>query len=280
MTIKKGVIFNKSKGCYEGFVDLGENIVACGEDDTVAAEAMIFMISALHSYWKYPIGYVLINKINANNLYCLISRAPQLSLDNNLKVPTVTCDGTATNFKSMKLLGCKIGENLNEIDGTFTIPGYSYDIFFTPDACHMLKLARNALSDLKVLLDENDDPVQWKYIHHLHEEQLEERLKFGNKLSNAHIAFHRHKMNVRIEATIRFIRIIDKLFDLLNSRSPRSSGYKSPLRIINRCIWEDTVDSRVHYLAGLNDTNGVSLLHHRRKTFVTGLILISTSTKN
>ena len=150
MTIKKGVILNKSKGCYEGFVDLGENIVACGEDDTVATEALIFMISALQSYWKYPIGYVLIDKINADNLYCLISRALQLSLDNNLKVRTVTCDstavtcdgtavtcdGTATNFKSMKLLGCKIGENLNEIVGTFTFPGYSYDIFFTPDACH------------------------------------------------------------------------------------------------------------------------------------------------
>ena len=28
-----------------------------------------------------------------------------------------------------------------------------------------------------------------------HNEQLEEGIKFGNKLSNAHIAFHRHKMN-------------------------------------------------------------------------------------
>ena len=39
------------------------------------------------------------------------------------------------------------------------------------------------------------------------------------------------------------------------------------------------MDSSMHYIAGLKDTNGVSLLHHRRKTFVTGLILISTSTK-
>ena len=37
--------------------------------------------------------------------------------------------------------------------------------------------------------------------------------------------------------------------------------------------------SRVHCLAGLKYTNGVSLLHHRQKTFVTGFILISTSTK-
>ena len=35
-------------------------------------------------------------------------------------------------------------------------------------------------------------------IEFLHEEQLEECLKFGNKLSNAHICFYRHKMNVRI----------------------------------------------------------------------------------
>ena len=132
MTIKKGVIFNKSKGCYEGFVDLGENIVACGEDETVATEALISMISAL-VLLEVP------NWLCIDNLYCLITRALQLSLD-NLKVRTVTCDGTATNFKSMKLLGSKIGENLNEIDGTFTFPGYSYGIFFTPGACHMLKL--------------------------------------------------------------------------------------------------------------------------------------------
>ena len=87
----------------------------------------------------------------------------------------------------MKLLGCKIGENLHEIDGTFTFPGYSHNIFFTPGACHMLKLARNALSDLKVLVDENDNLIQWNYIQHLHEEPLEEGLKFGNKLSNVHI---------------------------------------------------------------------------------------------
>ena len=46
---------------------------------------------------------------------------------------------------------------------------------------------------------------------------------------------------------------------------------------LNHCA--TAAERRVHYLAGLKDTNGVSLLHHRRKTFVTGLILISTGTK-
>ena len=130
MTIKKGVLFSKSKGCYEGFVDLGEHIVACNEDDTVATEALIFMLSSLQSGWKYPIGYVLIDKINADTLSCLVTRALQLSLENNLMIRIVTCDGTSTNFKTMKLLGCKIGENLQEIDGAFTFPGYKHNIFF------------------------------------------------------------------------------------------------------------------------------------------------------
>ena len=83
----------------------------------------------------------------------------------------------------------------------------------------------------------------------------------------------------RAKATIQFIRVIDKLFDLLNSQSPRGTGYKVPLRIINRCIKEDTIDSSIKCLAGLKDANGLSLLQHRRKTFVSGLILISTTTK-
>ena len=32
------------------------------------------------------------------------------------------------------------------------------------------------------------------------------------------------------EATVRFIRIIDRLFDMLNSRNPIGKGYKTPIR--------------------------------------------------
>ena len=150
------------------------NIVACGEDDIVETEALIFMFSALGPYWKYLIGYVLIDKINADDFHCLLPRTLQLSLENNLKVRTGTCDGTVTNFKLVKLFGCKIRENMNDINGTFTFPGYSYDLFFTPDTCHMLKLARNALNVLKVLLDADNNPIQWKFVEFLHLDQLKE----------------------------------------------------------------------------------------------------------
>ena len=53
----------------------------------------------------------------------------------------------------------------------------------------MLKLARNALSDYGVFIDENGGRVEWKFIRLLHEEQIEQGLKFGNKLSSRHINY-------------------------------------------------------------------------------------------
>ncbi len=57
MSIKKSIVFNKYNGSYEGFVNLGENVILCGEEDAVASEALVFIIlSALRANWKYPIG--------------------------------------------------------------------------------------------------------------------------------------------------------------------------------------------------------------------------------
>ena len=65
----------------------------------------------------------------------------------------------------------------------------------------MLKLGRNALADLKVFIDGNGDKIEWRFIQSLHEQQQIDDLKYGgNKLSNLHIKYHRHKMNVKIAA--------------------------------------------------------------------------------
>ena len=63
-------MYNKRTGQYEGFIDLGENIVVEDEDAEVK-EALGFMLTSLRSNWKYIIGYVLINKVNASILHSL-----------------------------------------------------------------------------------------------------------------------------------------------------------------------------------------------------------------
>ena len=43
------------------------------------------------------------------------------------------------------------------------------------------------------------------------------------------------------EGTIRFTRVIDRLFDLLNSKNPFAKGYKNPLRLVDQALWMSTI---------------------------------------
>ena len=97
MCIKNGVIYNKRTGDYLGFIDLGPNIPVEDEDEE-AKEALVFMLTSLRSNWKYPIGYVLINKIKGTTLHGLLSQALCLGLEHNLKIRVITMDGSYGRF--------------------------------------------------------------------------------------------------------------------------------------------------------------------------------------
>ena len=305
MSIRSNIFYNKAKGSYEGFVTYGKDIVGC-EEDIPAKEALVFMIVSLRGRWKYPVGYVLIDKINAMNLQFLLSRALDLCQHYNLKVRAITMDGTHTNMSAMKRFGCDLSASMETLSGKFNYGAYNYPLYFIPDACHMLKLARNALCDLGSFVDGKGRKIEWKFFAQLHDVQMNIGLKFGNKISAKHIAFKRNKMNVKLaaqvlsssvadaveylrvscypgfsdsEGTVAFIRCIDKLFDLLNSRNPFAKGYKKPLRIIDKAQWISTIDSSVSYLFNLKDSYGTPLVLHRRQTFVVGLIVAALSTK-
>ena len=91
-------------------MDLGENIVGHpDQEDTPAKNALVFMLVSLRAYWKYPIGYVFIDGIDAATLHALLRRALDLCLAHELDVLAVTMDGTSTNFSAMRKFGCKLG---------------------------------------------------------------------------------------------------------------------------------------------------------------------------
>ena len=84
-----------------------------------ASEAIVFMLLHLQGYWKYPLGYILYDKLDANNLSCLVSKTLDLAIEHKLNIHNVTSNGTWLNVSAMKLLGCKPGKHINEIDGSF-----------------------------------------------------------------------------------------------------------------------------------------------------------------
>jgi hypothetical protein len=55
------------------------------------------------------------------------------------------------------------------------------------DACHMIKLARNLLSEYKVLNIPSQGFVRWKHIEDLQNLQDAEGLNLANRLSRNHL---------------------------------------------------------------------------------------------
>lgn len=109
------------------------------------------MLVNINGRWKLPVGYFLQNKITAIFQAELIKSALTHAYDFGLNVCSVTCDGAYTNFSSLKILGCEFGSSYDDIKCWFEHPISKTKVFFIPDACHMLKLARNTLANNLVL---------------------------------------------------------------------------------------------------------------------------------
>ena len=302
MAIRKQVQWESANNKYSGFVDYGP----LEASKVTASEALVFLLVGMRSHWKQPIGYFLTDKATARTQAALINIALAKASSAGLKVWCVTSDGTTTNINTFKKLGCSFGHTYDTILTKFKHPETGEDVFVILDACHMLKLARNALAFLGTISTSEDDQIQWKFFHALNLVQEQEGFKLGNKLSNNHLQLEKHKMNVSLaaqtlsgsvadaidfmnivlkqpefegsEPTVMFIRTIDRLFDLLNSRNPHGKGFKKPLKLADARTWEATLQSTAKYLLSLKSSEGIPIIKHPRRTFVLGFVISIKST--
>jgi len=138
--------------------------------------------------------------------------------------------------------------------------------------------------------------IKWCYFEYLHELQTNLSLKFANKISSVHINWQQNKMKVKTavqllssstanalqylkdnnytqfsgcDETINFCRTIDQIFDFLNSRSPFSKGYKSPIFQSNIQFIKDKIIPFIHNLYSLKFQDKF-LFKSNKKTFIIG----------
>ena len=157
------------------------------DDDTlpVAKEALVFMVVALNFSWKILVGYFLIDGLPAAERANVVNKCLTKHHAVGVNVKSLTFDGAASNVAMMKQLGCNL--DLNDLKSHFNHPITETPVHVFLDPCHMLKLVRNSLGDIK---DNNYDTgtVKWCYIESLHKLQEKEGLHLGNKLRASHIA--------------------------------------------------------------------------------------------
>ncbi len=217
-----------------------------------------------------------------------------------MNVVALVFDGTFGNQSTAVHLGCEL--NPTSLKTWFQHPDNPTSrIYVIFDVCHMLKLMRNLLGDLKEMRTSQGgkaELIKWCYIEALN--NIQENLGFtlANKLKKVHLMYEKNKMKVRFaaqtlstsvakaidflreetklpefqgsEATTRFIRKVDKVFDLLNSRHPFAKGNKAPVRSTNLHHWMDECKEVATYLFSLQDKYGNFIHETRRKTVVLG----------
>ena len=76
---------------------------------------------------------------------------------------------------------------------------------------------------------------------------------------------------------MRYLRVIDRLFDILNSRNPFAKGHKAPMKPFNDSIWRPFLKDTVSYLSNLTDLNGQLMYKTKRKTPFIGLMCTISS---
>ncbi len=166
----------------------------------------------------------------------------------------------------MALLGCQwLGPDpQSQLDVQQTS---GHEVHLVLDACHVLKLARNALAELKIMRDGEGKSIKWEHICRTLSSSGADAIEF---LMNYGIPGFEDA-----SGTVSFIRMVDRLFDFLNSRSRFSKGYKQPVSLNSLPFWAEVVETSINYLKQLRAPAGTLMMYHPRKAFILGFILSS-----
>lgn len=302
MSIRKQVIWDDSQGKFTGNVDYGGLIDV--DFEMAASEALFFQIVSYTTNFKCPIAYFLINKTDANIQAQLIKTILRSLHECGVVIKSITADGARTNIATFKNLGCDL--NPEDLKPFFVHPcDPNINIYCILDPCHMAKLGRNAFAEKN--LSSPSGNISFKFIKELDNIQQREGLRLANSISSQHVNYKNKIMNVRLamqtlsggvadaiefldkkchidefknsSATVEFLRKINRLFDMLNSRNPFEKGFKAPIRPSSIKYFEEVFEDTTKYLSSLKIDN-IHLLNHNRKTFALGFIVSMKSAIN
>ena len=105
MAIRQHTEFDGQR--HYGFVDMGVELKQ-SDKLALAKEAFTFMLVAINSHWKLPVGYFLTDGLNGVEKANLVRQCLVLVHDTGVSVMSLTFDGAAANLSMATSLGCSL----------------------------------------------------------------------------------------------------------------------------------------------------------------------------
>lgn len=244
MSIRRMVQWNEAKKKFIGYFTHGTYNT---QNIPVARNVLAFLVTGLNSDFSLPIAHYFIIAMKAVEMALIINEVIAELTKLGIRIANITFDGLSTNIKACEVLGASF--NILDMRPFFFNPIDSNVIRIFLDPCHMLKLARNCIASEKFIHNRtNKKNISWIFFERL--EAVRHKNDFVcHKLNKKHIQWYRAKMDVRLAAenlsssvanamehlmkggvksfqnckeTIKFTRIIDKVFDIFNSKKEKS----------------------------------------------------------
>lgn len=187
MAIRRHIQYDHQKKEFLGFSQYG-NLNKDGKA-SVSNNVLVFMVTVLNYQLSIPVAYYPITSLTCYEKRDLLVEILTSLHDNGVKIINVTFDGLASNPSTCELLGASFDPK--NIVPCFPLPVDDYPVYILLDSCHMLKLLRNALGDLKTINDPTRGSILWK-----HFEELE-----SFRVNNKFVTHHQNDVCLRAEAS-------------------------------------------------------------------------------
>lgn len=305
VSIRKHIQWNPKTRSFLGYVTYGFEGNPNVEDLPVATQAIVFMISGINEFFQIPVAYYFIHSLDAFDRQKLLLRVlKEVTEKTSARIANVTFDGYMSNATMCELLGANLNDDLKP---SFKNP-YSdnNEIQIMLDPSHAEKLIRSTLDSQQILYDGDNKLIKWKYFADLYNYSKENNFGMTHKITKRHIEFHTRKMCVRTavellsnstansleflmkngvpefadaSATIKFVRIFDKLFDVMNTaRIKPGSIFKSALNPTNKHEIFEFLNEAKEYILSLkimskSSNKLIPIVKSRLKTGFRGYII-------
>lgn len=264
------------------------------------------MVNGLNEDFNIPVAFHFIRELNAAERASLLKEVITQITGMNIKIKGVIFDGLPANILMCKHLGASFDKK--DFRPYFFYPSATDEVFIFLDPSHMLKLVRNTLGHKKILYDDNNQKIEWKYFEELERYRSEKGYTLTHKLTKKHIQWYRAPMRVHLAtqtlsnsvadsmeflmfkgkkefdncaATIRFIRNFNNIFDALNSKKPTNSKFKTCITPVNQSRFFVFFKEAIQYIRSLKlEPDGKRLMFSARRSAFRGLITDMLNTES
>lgn len=220
------------------------------------------MAVGVNVQFQQPMAFYFIRTLVAEERAELVNEIVTEITKRGIKITNITFDGCTANAPMCKILGADFSSKTGDYVTYFLNPHDKSKIYIIYDFSHVEKLVRNTLGDYRIFWH-NKKKIEWSYFVELIKYSNENSLGLTHKLNKRHVEYADRKMHVRTAVetlsgstanameychkkgvpgfenageTIEFIRIMDTLWDIMNSQrilGNEINKYKSAINVTN-----------------------------------------------